>query len=147
MAVTVRAYGPAIRNLVTGRIDLDTDTFRAMAVRSSYVPDYDTHDFRDDVTAAEVANGNGYTTGGVTLTNVTVSFDAASDEVRFDCDDIAWTLTASTTFRYIVLYKSRGGAASADELLLLVDLGGNQTYSTAVSFPLNAAGLLYFDNA
>jgi hypothetical protein len=53
----------SIDDLARNNIDFDTDTFKAMLVTSSYTPNKDTHDKRDDVTN-EVA-GTGYTAGGV----------------------------------------------------------------------------------
>lgn len=144
MPVTTKLYGQGMLKLVTGSIDLDTDTFKLLLATSSYVPDLDAHDFRNDVTN-ELATANGYTAGGVTLTSVTVTYDAASDQVRFDCADPSWTFTGAVTFRYGVVYKSRGGASSADELLVLIDFGSDQTVSTAYTLAVDPTGLFYID--
>ena len=57
-------YNSAIDEMARGDIDFDTDTFKAMLVTSSYTPNKDTHDFRDDVT--NEVSGTGYTAGGAT---------------------------------------------------------------------------------
>lgn len=145
MAITVKIYGQGQLKLVTGSIDLDTDTFKLMLVTNSNAPDLDADDFRDDRTTGEVANGSGYATGGVTLSGVAVTYDSASDQVRFDCADPSWTFTAGVTWRYGDVYKSRGGAASADELLANLDWGSDQTVSTPYTLTIDAAGLLYWD--
>lgn len=145
MAITVKIYGQGQLKLNTGSIDLDTDTFKLMLVTDSNAPDLDADDFRDDRTTGEVANGNGYATGGVTLSSVSVTYDSASDQVRFDCADPSWTFTASTTWRYGDVYKSRGGAASADELLANLTWDSNQSVSTAYTLTIDSAGLLYWD--
>ncbi len=145
MAITVKLYGLGMLKTVTGTIDWDTDTFKLMLVTDANAPDLDVDDFRDDRTTGEVANGAGYTTGGVTLASVAVTYDSASDQVRFDCADPSWTFTAGTTWRYGDIYKSRGGASSADELLANLTWDSNQTISTAYTLTIDSAGLLYVD--
>lgn len=127
MAVTTKWYGNGVLKVCTGAIDLDTDTFKIMLTTSSYVPDQDAHDFRNDVT--NEITGTGYTAGGVTLSGVSVSYDSASNEVRILWSDASWS-SASFTAAVAVIYKSRGGASSADELLGYIDFGGDQTVSS-----------------
>jgi hypothetical protein len=53
----------------------------------------------------ELANGNGYTTGGIALTGVT--WTESSGTVSFDCDDAAMTASGATkTWRYCVIYQN-----------------------------------------
>lgn len=134
-------YNSAKKYLINGAIDLDTDTIKALLVTSSYTPNMDSHDFRDDV-SNEVSNGNGYTTGGAALSNKSVTQDNTNDRAAFDADDVVWS-TATITARGAVLYKSRGGASSADELICYLDFGGDIT-STAANFTLafNSSGIL-----
>lgn len=114
MSGTWKWYGNAVLKVSTGSIDLDTDTFKIMLTTSTYTPNQDTHVFRSDVT--NEVSGTGYTAGGNTLTGVSATYDSASNETR-----IAWTSptwpTSTITARTAVIYKSRGGAASADELV------------------------------
>jgi hypothetical protein len=144
VAITTKWFGLGMKNVTTGAIDLDTDTFKLLLTTATYTPNQDTHDFRDDVTN-EVANGNGYTTGGVTLASVAVTYDSASQQVRFDVADPSWTFTASKTWRNGVVYKSRGGAASADELLAYLVWDADQSVSTPYTLQIDPAGLLYID--
>ena len=126
-------YGKGLLALVNGQIDFDTDTFKVMLTTSSYTPDQDTHDFRDDVT--NEISGTGYTAGGMTLASVATSYDATSNEVRILWADSVWT-SATFTARNAVIYKSRGGASSADELIAFLDFGGNAAV-TGASFTLD----------
>lgn len=126
MAVTAFWYGNGLLNVCKGAIDLDTDTFKAMLTTSSYTPDQDAHDFRDDVT--NEITGDGYTAGGFTLVSPALSFDGTSNEVRWDWGDPQWT-EATFTARRMVIYKSRGGASTADELVMWVDFGADETVS------------------
>jgi hypothetical protein len=144
MAIVTKWYGLGMKNVTTGAVDLDTDTFKLSLHTSTYTPNQDTHDFFDDATN-EVAAGNGYTAGGVTLASVAVTYDSASQQVRFDAADPSWTFTASKTWRNGVVRKARGGAASADELLAYLVWDADQSVSTPYTLQLDPAGLLYID--
>jgi hypothetical protein len=133
MAVGTHVYGSAVAHLGDADIDWVADTIKIMLVTSSYTPDLDAHDFRNDVT--NEVSGTGYTAGGATLSGKAVTVVGGSNETQFDADNVTWTgLDLSSAARYAVLYKARGGASSADELIGYVDLdsdrdpnGGNLT--------------------
>ena len=108
-------------DLEKGNIDLDSDTFYGMLVTSTYVPDKDAHTKRSDVT--NEASGTGYTAGGA-ASAVTLTKDTANDREDAAFADIAWT-GSTITARGLVLYKHRGGLASADELVAYVDFGSD----------------------
>lgn len=140
---TLKVYGKALDHLADADVDWVADTIKVALVASTYTPDQDTHDFFDDVDQDEIS-GTGYTTGGATLGNKTRTYDSGTNKITLDADDITtdWT-SASFTARYAVIYKSRGGAASADELIGWVDFGGDQTVSGGTfSIAWNAAGLV-----
>jgi hypothetical protein len=131
-------YNSAVDDLAKGNIDFDTDTFYGLLVTSSYVPNKDTHTKRSDVTN-EVANGNGYTTGGKSLA-VTVTKDTANDRVDITFADPSWP-AATFSAAAMVIYKHRGGASTADELVSYVDFGAtvtatNGTFAVTLSSPL-----------
>jgi hypothetical protein len=127
-------YNSCIDDTARGNIDFDSNTFKAMLVTSSYVPNKDTHDRLDDVT--NEVTGTGYTAGGATST-VTVTKDTANDKVTIQFGAVSWA-SSTITARGCVYYKSRGGAASADELVAYNDFGGDVsssggTFSVAAS--------------
>ena len=125
--MTASWFGLGLKSVANGSVDLDTDTVKATLHLSTYVPNVDTHDFRDDAT--NEITGVGYTAGGVTLTTKTLTYDAGTNELRWDADDVSWT-SASFTARILVLSKSRGGAATADELISWVDFGADETVAS-----------------
>ena len=142
MAGTWNWYGNGLLNMAKGLIDLDTDTFKIMLTTSAYTPVKDTHDFRDDVT--NEVSGTGDTAGGATLAGVSVTYDAASDQVQIGWTDPTWT-SSTITARTAVIYKSRGGAASADELLAYCTEAGD-IVSTGGTFTVDLpAPTLYID--
>jgi hypothetical protein len=127
-------YNSAIDDIVRGAIDADTDTFKALLVTSSYTPNKDTHDKRDDVT--NEVTGTGYTAGGVT-TACTVTKDTANDRVTLQFAAVSWA-ASTITARALVIYKSRGGASSADNLVAYNDFGSDVS-STAGTFSVAAS--------
>lgn len=144
MAIVTAFYGQGMLKTVTGTIDWDTDTFKIILRTSADAPNLDTDDFRDDLTG-ELSTASGYTAGGATLGSVTVTYDSATDQVRFDAADTNWVFSAGVTWRYAEIYKSRGGASSADELLANLNWGSDQTVSTSYTLVWDPTGILYID--
>lgn len=128
------------RDIMNGSLDLDSDTIKVMLVTSAYTPDQDAHTKRSDVT--NEASGSGYSAGGTGLANKSVTADNTDNEGVFDADDVTWG-SSTITARGAVLYKSRGGAASADELICYIDFGADKV-SSAGNFTIqwNAEGIL-----
>src|SRR5947207_999032 len=109
MAVTANFYGQGIRDVASGTINLNANTFGAM-LTAGYAWNQDTHHYRSDVTN-EVATGTGYTYGGATLTGATITYDAATNETRWDWADPSWP-TSSFSASQMVVFKRRGGTSS-----------------------------------
>jgi hypothetical protein len=133
-------YNSAIYDASTGAIDFDTDTFKMMLVTSSYTA-AKTHTKRNAVT--NEVTGTGYTAGG-NAAAVTVTKDDTNSRVDITFAITSWT-TATITARAGVIYKSRGGASSADELVGYVDFGSDIS-STAGTFSVTITSPLRFQN-
>lgn len=127
-------YNSAIDDMARGAIDFDTDTFKIMLVTSSYTPDKDTHDRRDDVT--NEVTGTGYSTGGSTIA-CTVTKDTANDKVTLQFASTSWP-SSTINARAAVVYKSRGGASSADELVFYNDFDADVS-TTSGTFTVAAS--------
>ena len=96
---------------------------------------------RSDVT--NEVTGTGYTAGGTTVT-ATVTRDNATDRVDITFANPSWA-SSTITARGVVIYKSRGGAATADELVCYGDFGANVS-STNGTFTVNFTSPLRFQN-
>jgi hypothetical protein len=118
-------YNSFHEDLARGNMDLDADTFKMLLVTSSYTPNKDTHGKRNSVT--NEVSGTGYTAGGKTVT-CTVARDNANDRTTLTFAAESWA-NSTITARGAVVYKSRGGASSADELVFYNDFGGDITTS------------------
>ena len=127
----------SIRDAVTGAIDFDSDTFKMLLVTSSYTASK-SHAKRSDVT--NEVSGTGYTAGGNACSVSVAAVDNTNNDVEISFTVTSWT-SATITARAGVIYKSRGGASSADELVGYVDFGSdvsstNGTFAVTVSTPL-----------
>jgi hypothetical protein len=101
-----------------------------MLTTSTYTPNQDTHVFRSDVT--NEVTGTGYTAGGNTLAGVSLAYNSGSHQFRLAWTSPTWT-TSTITARTAVIYKSRGGASTADELVAYCTESADIT-STAGTF-------------
>lgn len=103
---------------------LESETaVKGLLVTDSESPNFDTHNFRDDITAE--VTGTNYTAGGTTLTSTELTI--ASGVLTYDSADPSWASSTIANAMALVAYFARGGASSADELLFLSD------FVTAVS--------------
>ena len=132
-------YNSFMRDIATGQVDCDTDTFKMMLVTSTYTASK-SHAKRSDITN-EVAAGSGYTTGGNACALTVAATDNVNNDVEISFSVTSWT-SATITARAGVIYKSRGGASSADELVGYVDFlsnitSTNGTFAVTVSTPLS----------
>lgn len=128
-------------------IDLDSHTFKMALFTNSSNANTLTFDELVDLTN-QVANGNGYTTGGLTLTGVT--WTNTSGVIKFTSSQAEWILTgAGFSFKYAVIYDS---SVAGNPLLCVCDLnvgGGNLTgvagdYVTVIP---NASGIFDLSGA
>ena len=117
-------------DLARGAIDADTDTFWGLLTTSAYAENQDTHTRRSDVTN-EVAAGGGYSAGGQVIT-CTVNKNTVANTITLTFGSQVWS-TATITARKQVIYKRRGGLATADELVYVNDFGSDVT-STGANF-------------
>lgn len=127
-----------------GTIDMDNDTFKMQLHTSTYTPAV-THDVLTDLTN-EVANGNGYTTGGVTLSGVT--WTRSTTTVTFDATDAQWTASGgSIVARYAVIYDDTPSGTPTDPLVaysLLDDTPADVTVAdgNTLTIAFHANGIL-----
>jgi hypothetical protein len=128
------------QKLGAGVFDLSSDSLKLCLLTSAYTPDATDAVYGD--LSGEVANGNGYTTGGKALTGVTWTQDG--NGAVLDAADPSWT-SATFTARYAVLYDDTDANKS---LICLFDFGGNVAV-TAGTFTVSfdAAGMLVLDVA
>lgn len=141
MAVTAYWYANAFEAAFDKEIDFLADDIMVQLHTSSYTPNQDTHDYQDDL-SNEVANANGYTTGGEALASKT--HDNTNNVSKFDATDTQWTSSgAGFTARRNVLVDTTPGTAGTNPLLCWQDFGQDETASGGGTFTIawNASGI------
>ena len=132
MAITQAMCTSFKVELLTGTHDFTSstgNTFKIALYTSSATLDATTTAY---TASNEVANGNGYTTAGETLTNVTPT--SSSTTAYTDFADVTWT-TASFTARGALIYND---TASGDPAVCVLDFGADYTATNGdftVQFP------------
>lgn len=134
-------YNSFMDDLSKGNVK-STDTYYGMLVTATYAPDKDLHTKRSDVTN-EIA-GTGYTAGGA-ASAVTEAMDLSNDRCNWSFADIVWATSTIANARACVIYKHRGGLATADELVAYCDFGANES-STAADFTAHFTSPLRLQN-
>jgi len=115
--------------LLTKNIDFSSDTFKIILMASGFVFNKDTHHGYADVAGQELANGNGYTTGGVTLTGVSVTEDDTDDRGEVIWNNATWTAVGGPIGPTpgATVFDDTPTTPQADPVVQYIDFGGEQT--------------------
>lgn len=98
---------------------LESETaVKGAMITDSATPNFDTHNFWDDLEANEVS-GTGYTAQGNTVTSTELTI--SSGVLTYDAVDNSWASSTISNAMAEVGMFDRGGATSADELWWLSD--------------------------
>lgn len=90
----------------------------------------------------EVANGNGYLTGGATLGSVVVN--QTGNDAAFDAADVTWSASGGAiTAGYGIIYNDTD---TNDPPVAFIDFGGSQSAGDGTDFKViwNASGIVTF---
>jgi len=115
MAITQAMCTQFKRDVMLGLHDLDSDTIKIALYTDAATLNATTTAYS---ATNEVANGSGYTTGGVTLANASVIINSTSG--CFDSDNPEWT-SATFTARGALIYND----TESDLAIAVLDFGGN----------------------
>lgn len=117
-----------VENLAEKVHNLGADTLKIALTNSAPV---NTNTVLANIT--QIANGNGYTTGGAAIT-VTAS-SQTTGTYKLVGDDVVFTASGSMgPFQYIVLYND---TATNDELIGFADYGSAVTLASGETFTVN----------
>lgn len=144
MAVTAKLYGKYHLNAAKSLINIPSDTIKVMLTTSTYSPDQDNHEFKSSVT--NEVSGTGYTAGGATLANKTLTYDAATNTVKFDADDVSWS-SSTITARTYVIYKDTGTASTSPLIAYGSESADVSTTNGTFSLVWDATGIVTIASA
>lgn len=102
MAASYQKFNLTSQDLSEAVINFNTDTFKVMLTNTAPVA---TNHLYGDISGTELANGNGYLTGGAASA---VTVGAASGTETWTATAVTWTCVTAPMgpFRYVVFYDT-----------------------------------------
>ena len=117
--------------LLKGQIVGLTDTFKIILMESAFVYDKDSHQDYSDVSANEVADGNGYATGGATLAGVAIAVSTTLDNAKISWSNAEWTADGGSIVASGAIIYDDSTAVTGDDytdaIIHYIDFGGDVT--------------------
>lgn len=102
-------------------------SYKALLTTSSYTEDRGAHSKRSSIT--NEVSGTGYTAGGTAVT-LSASLNTTTHKLTLTIGAATWS-SSTITARKLVVFRARGGASSADELVCCVDNGTDLVSSSS----------------
>lgn len=115
--------------LAHARIDFSTQTFKIILMDSGFSFNPDTHHGYADVSGSELPTGNGYSTGGNTLTGVSINEDDANNYTEITWANTTWTATGGDIGPSpgAIIYDDDATSPQAKTVIGFIDFGSEQT--------------------
>lgn len=128
-------------------VDLLADTMKlALFTNSLTAPNFDTNTGYGAApyTSNEIANGGGYTTGGVAIANDTIT--VSSGTLVYDGDDAAWTSSTFSSVRGGLLYDDTITTPVADPVVCFINFGADYSVTAGtLTVQFSATGIFTID--
>jgi hypothetical protein len=137
VAVTISLYNHSSKLFADGSF-APSDTYKVKLLTAATFDA--THTTLAATGGTEVANANGYTTGGAALTNVAVT-TVTTNDAKFDADDVTWSASGgSITASYAILYNDTD---TNDPPVAFIDFGASESAGSGTDFLIvwNASGI------
>lgn len=123
-------------HVMNGNIDLSSDVFKIALVKNTYTPD-STDELWSEVSTYE-CDATGYTAGGKTISNVSLSESSGVTKLDFD-DPAVWLSLTGSNIYYAVVYDS----SSSNRLCCLFQFSAVRSPSAEnLALVFSADGLL-----
>jgi len=118
--------------LYKGQISALTDTFKIILMQTGFVFDKDNHHCYADISADELATGNGYTAGGIILNNAAVTTNNTDNRSELTFDNAQWNASGgSIVTSGAIIYNDSTDTSSGDDytdaIVSYKDAGGDIT--------------------
>ena len=137
MAVTVSLFNHTAKRFADGANAVG-DTYKVALYTAATFDATDTT--LAGITKTEVVDGDGYTTGGVALTNVAVT-TVTTNGAKFDADDASWSASGGPiTAEFAIIYNDTD---ADDPPVAFIDFGASESASDGTDFLIvwNASGI------
>ena len=112
-------------------VNEETDTFRVILLDNTFSFDRVLHEDEADISADELATGNGYTVGGITLSGGALTRDDVDDQMERTWANVTWTASGGVIgpFRWCAVIDTTHanniimGASDFEEDITIQDSG------------------------
>lgn len=121
-------YTSFLADVFNGNVNT-THSFKAILTTGDHIINR-LHAKRSQITN-ELPTGNGYTQGGAAI-SVSVSTNTSTHKTTLTVGAVSWP-SSSLVARQLHVFRSRGGAASADELVCVIENTSNGVPADLVS--------------
>lgn len=122
---------PAALGLGEGKFNFGSDSYVVVLLNSSYTPNENTDATWANLSAYEIATGNGYTQGGVALGGV--AWATSSGNTTLSAYSVQWT-SSTLTAKYAAIVRKAGASLQSTDLVVgfadLNNAGGGATVSS-----------------
>jgi hypothetical protein len=110
----------------TAAVNFSTDAHKICLMASGFTFDKDAHHAYSSVSSSELGSGNGYTTGGASLTLSSITEDDTNDRLEVIWANVTWTASGGAIGPTpgAVVYND---THAADAIVGYIDFGGDQT--------------------
>lgn len=119
------------------QIDLATDSLKIVLMGTGFTFNKDTHATYADVSASELATGNGYTQNTKTLASVVVTEDDTNDRANMACADVSWTAAGGAIgpAAGAIIFSD---TSSDDTVVGYIDFGTDKTADDGAPFQITS---------
>jgi len=119
-----------------GEVDFESDVFKLILMNTTFSFDPDSDFLLADVTADQLASGNGYTQNNITLANGTLTEDLTNDRSRMTWDDVSVTASGGSIgpTGALIIYDD---THASDIILGCTDFGYDITITDGLTQPFN----------
>lgn len=110
-------------------------TIKMILMATTFTFNIDSDDGYGDISASELANGSGYTTGGATMTGYAVAVDDVNDRADATWDNVVWTASGGSIgpSPAAVMYND-SDATTPDSCIGDIAFGSDQTATDGGTF-------------
>lgn len=140
MAVVTTVPNHYMYLLKTKQIDEANDVYKIILMNTTFAFNKDNHATLSDVTADQIATGNGYTQNSKTLTGVSVVENDTTDKASTTWDDVTWTASGGSIgpTGAAIIYND---TVTEKPVTMCIDFGDDLTTQDGISFQIKVPGI------
>lgn len=144
-------YNNALKGLMDGSLDLDTDDIRAKLLMTNTTADTEIDAISNvsDITTLDLADSTGY--ADIDMASLAVTADDDNDRAEFDAANLSFTGLggdATRDYQGVLFYKYVDGTDANDIPITFIDFTANiPSTATQVDVPWDAEGIIQLAKA